>query len=59
MFFKSANMPEEVKLHDEKLDLKVRLLGWLEELKKALDDIMGSQEKIASNQLEIARLRTR
>ena len=58
VFLKSADMLEEMKkLRNGKLELDLRLLGWLEELKKALNDISESQEKIASNQLEIATLR--
>ena len=50
VFLKSADMLEEMKkLRNGKLELELRLLGWLEELKKALDDISELQEKIASN----------
>ena len=38
------------------MDLEVRLLGRLEELKKVIDDILELQEKVASNQSKIARL---
>ena len=41
------------KLKNEKLDLEVRILGWLEELRKALDDISELKEKITFDQLEI------
>ena len=43
------------KFRNKKLDLKVRLLRWLEELRKALDDISKLQAKITFNQLEIAK----
>ena len=46
-------LEEMKKLTNEKLDLEVRYLGRLEELKKLLDDISELQEKITSNQLEI------
>ena len=53
---KSIDMLKEMKkLRNEKIDLEVRLLGRLEELKKALDDISELQE-VASNQSEIATL---
>ena len=39
MFLKSADMLKKMKLRNEKMDLVVRLLGRLEELKKALDNI--------------------
>ena len=58
VFLKSADMLEEMKkLRNEKLNLEVRLLGQLKELKKALDDISELEKKIASNQSEIATLR--
>ena len=58
MFLKSADMLEEVKnLRNKKLDMEVRLPGRLKKLKKALDDVSELQEKVTSNQLEIATLR--
>ena len=39
MFLKLVNMLEEIKkLRNKKLDLEVRLLGWLKGPKKVLDD---------------------
>ena len=50
VFLKSSNMLEEMKkMRNDKLDLEVRLLGQLEELKKALDNISELQEEVASN----------
>ena len=49
-------LEEMKKLTNEKLDLEVRYLGRLEELKKSLGDISELQEKITSNQLEIHTL---
>ena len=58
VFLKLYDMLEEIKkLRNEKHDLKVRFPGHLEELKKALDDNSELQEKVTSNQLEIATLR--
>jgi len=53
---KSAGMLKAMEgLRNYKTTLEVRLLRWLEELKKALDDT--SLQEVASDQSEIASLR--
>ena len=44
-------------MKQDKASPKVRLMGRLEELKKALDDISELQERFASDESEIASLR--
>ena len=58
VFLKSAGMLEEMEeMRKGKTILEVRLLRRLEELKKAFDDISRLQERVASDQSEIASLR--
>jgi len=55
VFLKSTDTLKEIKkLRNEKLDLEMRLLGRLEEGARNISEL---QEKIASNQLEIATFR--
>ena len=44
-------------LRQDQVTLKVRLLGQLKELKRALDDIFELQERVVVDESEIASLR--
>ena len=58
VFLKSRDMLEVMEgLRWDKAVLDVRLLGRLEKLKKTLDDISKLQERVASDESEIASLR--
>ena len=58
VFLESADKLEAIKeLRNDKMALKVRLLGQLEKLKKALNDISRLQERVTSDDSEIASLR--
>ena len=58
VFSKSCDMLEVIEgLRQDKAALKVRLLGQLEEQKKASDDIFELQERVDSGELEITSLR--
>ena len=60
MFLKSRDMLEVMEgLRRDKAALEVRLLGQLEKLKKALDDISELQERVTSDESEIASLWSR
>ena len=50
LLLKSAGTPEEMEeLRKDKTALEVKLLRWLEELKKAFDDISRLQERVISD----------
>ena len=58
LLLKSASMEEAMEeLRKDTAALEVRLLMQLEELKKAFDDIFRLQERVISDQSEIASLR--
>ena len=58
VFLKLRNMLEMMeRLRRDKVALKVRLPGRLEELKKVLNDTSEQQKRVASDESEIALLR--